>query len=83
VRTPFAGFGEPDAAAAGARLLPACASDNFVSMLPCETRRITIERPAVAAGGLRVELKGWSVREIVIPARPARRANRPGRKFDE
>jgi hypothetical protein len=28
--------------------------------------------PDAAAGGLRVELKGWNVRETVIPVHPAR-----------
>jgi beta-galactosidase/beta-glucuronidase len=57
-------------AATGARLLPAYASDNFVSLLPGETRRLTIETPATAAGDLRVELKGWNVRETTTRLSP-------------
>ncbi|HWW76506.1 MAG TPA: glycoside hydrolase family 2 TIM barrel-domain containing protein, partial [Pyrinomonadaceae bacterium] len=61
----------PRDAATGARLLPAYASDNYVSLLPGETRRISIETPA-AGRDLRVELKGWNVREASVPVRPAR-----------
>lgn len=50
-------------AASGARLLPAYASDNFVSLFPGDRRRLTIEAPTADAGrGLSVELKGWNVR---------------------
>lgn len=35
---------------AAARVLPAYASDNFVSLLPGERRRITLEIPASAGG---------------------------------
>ena len=56
----------------GARLLPAYASDNFVSLLPGERRLLTIETPAGAGGPLRVELKGWNVRGTDIPVRVGR-----------
>ena len=57
-------------AASGARLLPAYAGDNFVSLLPGERRRLTIETPASAAGGgVRVGLKGWNVRGTTAPVR--------------
>jgi hypothetical protein len=49
-------------AATGARVLPAYASDNYVSLLPGERRRLTIEAPAAAPGrALKVEVKGWNV----------------------
>jgi hypothetical protein len=53
-------------AASRARVLPAYASDNFVSLLPGERRVITVEAPATA-GRLEVELKGWNVRGALVP----------------
>jgi hypothetical protein len=51
-------------------VLPAYASDNYVSLLPNERRRITVEIPATAArGGLTVTLSGWNVRSSVVPVR--------------
>jgi hypothetical protein len=58
-------------AATGARVLPAYASDNFVSLLPGERRLVTIEAPA-HAGPMRVELKGWNVRGALVPVTVAR-----------
>jgi hypothetical protein len=50
------------------RVLPVYASDNFVSLLPGEKRRITLEFPRTAAGGrVLVALTGWNVREITVP----------------
>ncbi|HYY98829.1 MAG TPA: hypothetical protein VE642_09580, partial [Pyrinomonadaceae bacterium] len=49
-----------------ARVLPAYASDNFVSLLPGEARRITIEVPAGPRDAA-VELKGWNVRGALVP----------------
>lgn len=54
-----------------ARVLPAYASDNFVSLLPGEARRVRIETPARARAAV-VELKGWNVRHAFIPVTPAR-----------
>jgi hypothetical protein len=54
-----------------ARVLPAYASDNFVSLLPGENRRVTIEVPARVRDAA-VELKGWNVRNAFIPVTPAR-----------
>ena len=60
-------------AASGARLLHAYASDNFVSLLPGERRRLTIETPAGnARAPLRVGLKGWNVRAASVPVAAAR-----------
>ncbi|HEX8141146.1 MAG TPA: LamG-like jellyroll fold domain-containing protein [Pyrinomonadaceae bacterium] len=52
-----------------ARVLPAYQSDNFISLLPGETRRITVEVPATAAGEeeLQVSLAGWNVRGATVP----------------
>jgi len=50
----------------GARVLPAYASDNYVSLVPGERRRITIEVPKPTRG-MNVELKGWNVRRALVP----------------
>ena len=49
-----------------ARVLPAYASDNFVSLLPRERRALTIETPAADRGRARIELKGWNLRETSV-----------------
>jgi hypothetical protein len=55
-------------ASTGARVLPAYASDNYVPLLPGETRRIEVECPGSAApGDLEVEVTGWNTQ----PARAA------------
>lgn len=58
-------------AATGGRVLPAYASDNYVSLVPGERRRIEIEAPA-APRALAVELKGWNVRRQLVPVAAAR-----------
>jgi len=58
-------------AATGERVLPAYASDNYVSLVPGERRRIDIEVPG-AARGMEIELKGWNVRRAFIPVVVAR-----------
>jgi hypothetical protein len=51
-----------------ARLLPAYASDNFVSLLPGEKRRISVEVPQTAGNGpMQVSFSGWNVRRSVVP----------------
>lgn len=48
--------------AAGARILPAYASDNYVSFLPGERRTVTITGAEGAmAGGPQITLDGWNV----------------------
>jgi hypothetical protein len=55
-------------AAEGMRILPAYYSDNYVSLLPGETREIEIEYPASASNGdPRVNLRGWNLPPMVIP----------------
>lgn len=57
----------------GARVLPAYASDNFISLLPGESRRITMEAPMTARGGeMQVALKGWNVRATTVAAQRSR-----------
>jgi len=48
--------------AAGARILPAYYSDNYISLLPGEAREVEIRFPATKAAGARVALRGWNVR---------------------
>lgn len=49
--------------AKGKRILPAFYSDNYVSLLPGETRQISIRYPAKEAGPVKVTLRGWNVAE--------------------
>ncbi len=50
------------------RILPAYYSDNYVSLLPGESREIDIEYPAAAANSEpQVNLRGWSMAPMVIP----------------
>ena len=49
-------------AADGTRILPAYYSDNYVSLLPGESREVEIEYPASAAKGEpKVTVRGWSL----------------------
>lgn len=47
--------------AAGQRLLPAYYSDNYVSLLPGETRVLTIRLPRSAAAPASLGVRGWNV----------------------
>jgi len=48
--------------AAGKQVLPAYFSDNYISLLPGETRNVTITAPRDAAGSSpSVKLRGWNV----------------------
>jgi hypothetical protein len=58
-------------AATGARVLPAYADDNYVSLLPGEGRRINVRVPKPARS-MSVELKGWNVRAASVAAVAAR-----------
>ena len=54
--------------------LPAYQSDNFISLLPGERRRVTIEAPTTTATReMRVALTGWNVRASAVPVRRIRR----------
>ena len=55
----------------GARVLPVYASDNYVSLLPGEQRRINIEVPKPTRD-MTVEVKGWNVRGQIVPVVAAR-----------
>jgi len=52
----------------GTRILPAYYSDNYVALLPGETREVEIEYSASASNGdPRVNLRGWNLAPTVIP----------------
>jgi hypothetical protein len=51
----------------GRRLLPAYASDNYISLLPGETRTITIEcRPRDAVADMQITLDGWNIKAATV-----------------
>ncbi len=51
-----------------APVLPAYASDNYVSLLPGEARRLSVEVPASAISGeIEVALTGWNIKSITVP----------------
>lgn len=51
-----------------APVLPAYYSDNYVSLLPGESREITIDMPASTHGkSLHVQLSGWNVQPVSAP----------------
>ncbi len=52
----------------GARILPAYLSDNYISLLPGETREIDIAYPETAAGGAKPQLtlRGWNLASQTI-----------------
>ena len=52
----------------GSRILPAYYSDNYVSLLPGETREIEVTYPAKSATGpAQLALRGWNLTKQVIP----------------
>jgi hypothetical protein len=44
----------------GSRILPAYYSDNYISLLPGESREITIDYPAQSGSHPELELRGWN-----------------------
>ncbi len=57
----------------GDRILPAYLSENYVSLLPGESRTLTIRYPAAAwAGAAKVGLRGWNVAESAVPVAGSR-----------
>ena len=54
----------------GAQVLPALFTDNYVSLLPGENRRIEVRYPASAAKGVvTVRLRGWNVAPTAVKAK--------------
>jgi len=48
--------------AGGAQVLPAYFSDNYISLMPGESRRVEVRYPSQAAkGAVNVKLRGWNV----------------------
>jgi len=57
----------------GSRILPAYFSDNYVSLLPGESREIEIEYPAPASGGeSQLAIRGWNVPSQTVAVAPLR-----------
>jgi hypothetical protein len=54
----------------GERILPAYYSDNYVSLLPGETREISIEHPATTGANATVTLRGWNLAQTKITVGP-------------
>jgi hypothetical protein len=60
-----------EAASDGGRILPAYLSDNYVSLLPGESRTIEIEYPVNAApGSAKIEIRGWNLPARTISVSP-------------
>lgn len=54
-------------AADGSRVLPAYYTDNYVALLPGESREIEIEYPAKSATGpAQIALRGWNLAKQVV-----------------
>jgi hypothetical protein len=54
----------------GAQVLPALFTDNYVSLMPGESRRIEVRYPAAAATGtVTVKLRGWNVAPVAVRAK--------------
>jgi hypothetical protein len=55
--------------ATGQRILPAYFSDNYVSLLPGESKVVRIEIPASAqTGEIALNLRGWNVHPVTVRA---------------
>jgi hypothetical protein len=51
----------------GSRVLPAYATGNYISLLPGESRLVTIKAPDSAINGpLKVALRGWNVQPMTV-----------------
>ena len=58
-------------ASTGERVLPAYYSDNYVSLLPGETKVVAVSYPAASAHGtVRVGMRGWNVAPAAIAVTP-------------
>jgi len=55
--------------AGGNRVLPISYSDNYVTLLPHETRRLEIRCPVVANRCEKIALRGWDVAALETPVR--------------
>ena len=60
-------------AKSGSRILPAYFSDNYVTLLPKETKSISVHYPSkLAAGQAKIELRGWNVEPESVAVEGAR-----------
>ena len=55
----------------GTRILPARYTDNYLTVLPGEPRRVLISYPATRGARASVKLRGWNVRPTAIKVRDA------------
>jgi len=63
-------------AADGSRILPAYFTDNYVSLLPGESREIEIVYPAKAASGAaQLAIRGWNIQGQTVPVALESKAN--------
>jgi hypothetical protein len=54
--------------AQGHRVLPVYYSDNYISLLPGQQQQVEVHFPASFAGASMLQLRGWNVRPIAVPA---------------
>lgn len=60
-------------ARSGLRILPAYFSDNYVTLLPKETRSVVVRYPAkLATGKARIDLRGWNVEQASVEVEQSR-----------
>ena len=63
-------------AADGSRILPAYYTDNYVSLLPGESREIEIDYPAKSASGAaQIAVRGWNLASQTVPVASGSAAN--------
>lgn len=56
----------------GERILPALYSDNYLTVLPSESREVEIRFPVKLGALAGVRVRGWNVEDVSIRARPAK-----------
>ncbi|MGC1128622.1 MAG: hypothetical protein WA875_03585, partial [Candidatus Acidiferrales bacterium] len=60
-------------AADASRILPAYLGDNYISLLPGESREIDVEYPAAAArGAAQIAIRGWNLASRTISVTAAK-----------
>ncbi len=63
-------------AADGSRILPAYFTDNYVSLLPGESREVEITYPAKAANSAaQLAIRGWNIQKQTVPVVSEGKAN--------
>ncbi len=60
-----------------ARILPALYTDNYVSLLPGESKSVEIRYPAKLGSAARINLRGWNVKPGTTLVRALRSLPRP------